>query len=128
MKNRAKCKLCGEILESFHRYDYVSCKCGEIAIDGGQDYFRCSAKDWRNFVRVDDFDNEIPVKIEGEPEVEENRPSETPQKLTKRERLDILDQMIKNFENLPSNAMLLPINHYDFCSFMLLVRSILSED
>ena len=63
MRNRAKCKLCNEVLESFHQHDYVSCKCGEIAIDGGQSYFRAFAKDWANFLRVDDEDREIEVRV-----------------------------------------------------------------
>ena len=54
MRNIAKCKLCSSIIESKHRHDYVSCLCGEISIDGGNDYHKCFAKDWRNFVRVDD--------------------------------------------------------------------------
>lgn len=63
MRNRAKCKLCNEILESFHQHDYVSCKCEEIAIDGGQSYFRAFAKDWANFLRVDDEGREIEVRV-----------------------------------------------------------------
>ena len=37
MRNRAKCKLCSSVIESYHRYDEVSCKCGEINISGGND-------------------------------------------------------------------------------------------
>ena len=38
--NRAKCKLCGKIIVSRHRHDFVSCDCGAIAVDGGNDYCR----------------------------------------------------------------------------------------
>ena len=54
MKNRAKCKLCNSIIESFHRHDYVTCACGEIAVDGGLDYFKVIARDYANFLRIDD--------------------------------------------------------------------------
>lgn len=38
--NRARCLLCNDIIESKHRHDYVSCKCGASAVDGGKDYLR----------------------------------------------------------------------------------------
>ena len=40
--NRARCKRCGETIESTFRHDFVSCKCGAIAVDGGTDYLRRS--------------------------------------------------------------------------------------
>ncbi len=45
-------------------------------------------------------------------------------KLTKKELLQMLEEMIKNIENLPPNAMLTPVNHYDLFSSLLLVLSI----
>ena len=45
--NRARCKLCGEILESKYTHDFEACKCFQktdgqkgIAVDGGQSYLR----------------------------------------------------------------------------------------
>lgn len=38
--NKAKCKACNEIIESTHRHDFVKCKCGSIAVDGGKEYIR----------------------------------------------------------------------------------------
>ena len=46
--NKAKCRLCGDIIESKHRHDYVECKCGEISVDGGKDYLRRGFKDYYN--------------------------------------------------------------------------------
>lgn len=43
-KNAIKCKLCGEIIESTYRNQYVSCKCGACSVDGGHDYLRRSYK------------------------------------------------------------------------------------
>jgi hypothetical protein len=40
IRNAAKCQHCGDVVESKHRHDYRSCKCGRIAVDGGQDYLR----------------------------------------------------------------------------------------
>ena len=38
--NKAKCLLCGEVLVSKHSHDYVTCKCGNLSIDGGNEYAR----------------------------------------------------------------------------------------
>lgn len=40
LRNRAKCKTCGEEIESHFRHDYQVCSCGAIAVDGGHDYLR----------------------------------------------------------------------------------------
>ena len=42
IKNIAKCLLCGDIVESKHRHDFVTCKCGNLSVDGGKDYFKRS--------------------------------------------------------------------------------------
>lgn len=40
IKNAIQCKLCGDVIESTHRHDYVECKCRACAVDGGHDYLR----------------------------------------------------------------------------------------
>lgn len=40
VRNMAKCKRCGDIIESKHKYDFVSCKCKAISLDGGREYQR----------------------------------------------------------------------------------------
>ncbi len=125
MKNRAKCKLCNSIIESFHSTDYVTCKCGEIAVDEGEGMI-CFARDFKNFVRVDDNGNEILVKIQDEfDEIMKNVPASPSEKLTKKEDLiNELDELIKGIERLPQQAMLSPITHADFCSLMMLLSAI----
>lgn len=39
IRNAARCKKCGTLLESKHRHDYVACPCGN-AVDGGLNYLR----------------------------------------------------------------------------------------
>ncbi len=124
MKNKAKCKLCSTIIESFHSTDYVMCNCGEIAVDGGSG-LKCYAKNWDNFLRLDDNGNEIIVTSE------ETLPKsllDNQSKPTKKELIDMLDEMVKNIERLPENAMSTPITHYDFVSLLLLLSSILRAD
>lgn len=40
IRNMARCKLCGEVIESRHVHDYVTCECGAIAVDGGREYLK----------------------------------------------------------------------------------------
>ena len=40
IRNRIRCKLCGDILESEHRHDFKTCKCGACSVDGGHFYLR----------------------------------------------------------------------------------------
>ena len=46
---KIKCKLCLDIIESKHRHDYVTCKCGKVGIDGGHDYLRVQFPANRSF-------------------------------------------------------------------------------
>jgi len=40
LHNRAQCKLCKDIVESKFRWDFVTCSCGALSVDGGHDYLR----------------------------------------------------------------------------------------
>lgn len=48
--NRAMCKLCGDVIESKSVHDFVQCKCGEILIDGGHEYFHRGANNLDNII------------------------------------------------------------------------------
>lgn len=39
-KNSVQCLTCMDIIVSRHRWDFVRCSCGAIAVDGGTDYLR----------------------------------------------------------------------------------------
>lgn len=39
-RNRARCRKCGDVIESKSRHDFVWCKCKAIFVDGGPDYER----------------------------------------------------------------------------------------
>jgi hypothetical protein len=58
-RNVAKCRLCGDIIESRHRHDFVRCKCGEIFVDGGLEYLRAGALDFNNFINLSETKEEI---------------------------------------------------------------------
>ena len=40
LPNKGQCARCLDVIESKHRHDFVSCECGLVSIDGGQDYQR----------------------------------------------------------------------------------------
>jgi len=45
MRNRIRCKECGDVIESTHRHDFKVCSCWDsngkgCGVDGGQDYHR----------------------------------------------------------------------------------------
>ena len=40
IRNAIRCLLCGDEIESASRHDYVRCRCGACAVDGGKDYLR----------------------------------------------------------------------------------------
>ena len=40
IKNAIRCNLCHDEIESTSRHDFVWCRCGACAVDGGHDYLR----------------------------------------------------------------------------------------
>ncbi len=124
MRNRAKCKLCGDIIESFHSTDLILCKCGEISVDGG-DSMRCAARDWKNFLRVDDEGNEVIVKIENYNEINsESNLNNNEKKISKKDLIYALEEMTKIYQSLNENAKLMPVTNYEMESVLSLLLSI----
>jgi len=46
IQNQIKCNKCDDVIYSAHRHDYVSCKCGNCAVDGGIEYLRRTGSDY----------------------------------------------------------------------------------
>lgn len=141
-KNRAKCKLCEEIIESKHSHDYVTCKCGEISIDGGPSTgdggscWRGRAKDYRNFLSIDNEGRVIGVThIEDEPikSIEEKEDNKELQEevfipLTRAQKVDELKRLREYSEGLPPAAQYQFVTETDFQRLLLVLESILRED
>jgi hypothetical protein len=49
IQNAVSCLACGDFIVSKHRHDFVTCTCGAVSVDGGQEYLR----------RVGDFTNAV---------------------------------------------------------------------
>jgi hypothetical protein len=59
IRNRAKCLKCGDIIESKYRHDFVKCSCGAIFVDGGNEYWRAGASDFKFFERIDNLGKKL---------------------------------------------------------------------
>lgn len=149
MRNRGKCKLCKDVLESFHEFDRVECSCGEVSITGGQVKFLVFAKDFANFLRIDDQDKEISVKIREKDEMEllecgasidsdsgdnnngnvdldgkgigeDLRPA-----FTRDELVATVDHLISYIDGLDSHRQLQPVSQIDLKGILSLIRDVL---
>ena len=40
IRNRIRCNHCGDVIESAYRWDFNTCRCGKVSVDGGKDYLR----------------------------------------------------------------------------------------
>lgn len=56
IKNAFRCNICGDEIESKHRHDFVTCKCGACSVDGGHDYLRRYCKKAGDFTDVSVFE------------------------------------------------------------------------
>ncbi len=63
IRNAVQCNLCGDIIESTYRHDFVTCKCGCCSIDGGLDYLRrsftCSRDDFTELSVLEDTEKSV---------------------------------------------------------------------
>ena len=87
---------------------------------------RCYAKDFNNFLRVDDEGNEITPKVINKEDVkplDKALMGETP-KPDKKELMFMMDNLISSIENLPKDAMTSPVTHYDLVSALFLIREL----
>lgn len=127
MNYRAKCRLCKTVIESKKNDDYITCACGEISIDYHyQGTTQFIAREWENFIRIDDEGNEVQFKVVEKDDISSAKPH--PKGISppsKDELFSMLNQMIKNYEELPPQAMGTPVTHYDLLSALLLLSAIL---
>lgn len=57
ISNKAKCTLCGHIVESKHIHDFRSCSCGNIHVDGGLEYLKRGVRgDWDTLVDLSEYE------------------------------------------------------------------------
>ncbi len=117
MKNRAKCKLCSSIIEVKNETDIFSCSCGEVSLDTQFGHCHASIKsDPSNLLMVDDEGNEIiPTRKRDDDAIEDVS------KLSKKDLLNMLDEMKKHIDDLPQHAQHAPVTHSDLASVLSLL-------
>ena len=49
-------------------------------------------------------------------------------KPSKKELIEMLEEMNKTIESLPPHALILPINHYDFSALLILLKALFEAD
>ena len=77
IQNAVTCLSCGDYIFSMHRHDFVTCTCGSISVDGGQEYLRrvgaidaCVDMSWS---LPDDVYNECAEVVEEAKETNRNK-------------------------------------------------------
>lgn len=133
--NRAKCALCGDIVESFFSYNEGVCKCGEVHVLGGDaQAFKTSSGNWNNLIYVDDIGNKICIenKDSGEKNPQQKSAGDSPSETlfegrSKKELIDELQEMIKSDAKLPDNAHIQSLNYVDLLRYMVVILDILKR-
>lgn len=118
MRNRAKCKLCGDTIESYANDDTIECSCGEITISGGNNKLITWAKDYANFLRIDDLDNEIEVKFVDKELIKEPKANESKESLYLE-----FKNLIEYYENMKLHQ----VTNKDLADFMRLLLLIMES-
>lgn len=57
--NAAECLKCGELIRSKNRHDYVTCRCGNLSVDGGSMYAKRVFKDAKKYVDLSVVFNDV---------------------------------------------------------------------
>jgi hypothetical protein len=55
IRNAAQCRKCGDLIVSKYRHDFVRCKCGAIAVDGGSAYLKRTGH-FSDFIEMSEFE------------------------------------------------------------------------
>lgn len=59
IKNMAKCLCCGDVVESTHRHDFKTCKCGKLSVDGGVAYLKRSFEKFEEWQELSEEEEDL---------------------------------------------------------------------
>lgn len=62
MRNRIKCAMCGDVIESTYTHDFKWCRCSTVAVDGGREYQRIVGR-LEHVILLHDDDSEHPLEL-----------------------------------------------------------------
>lgn len=117
----AKCKLCQSILNP-REGDYITCRCGEITLDGLKKAVVCE-KSIENYIEIDDNGNEIKEGSDKKESIESLY-----KKPCKQDLFVMLDEMIDGIERLPTAGLYAPCTNQDLVSALILISACLRAD
>lgn len=58
--NRARCRKCGDVIESRARHNLVQCSCGSLTVDGGQEYLRRQCGSFEGYEELSEIETAAP--------------------------------------------------------------------
>lgn len=132
MINRAKCKLCNDVIESHIHGHVVYCKCGTIAVmDGPALRTYAKGNDYGSyFLRVDDMGNEMVVQYKQDPtEVGQNEDDHEPEKgVSKKHLIEEFEANIKNAIDRPDHVLASFVTTDELLRFMIDILNIIKRD
>ena len=116
-RNRAKCGLCLQIIESLHAHDLQVCSCGEISLTGGTTYYKAICKDPKNLLLIDEDGHESTPTFE-------NKQAILPD-LKKEDLMSMLKLQIDTYDKMSVSERHSPVSTYELQSLAMLIYSIL---
>lgn len=105
--NKAKCKKCGDIIESKHIHNYVRCSCGSISVDGGRAYLKRGLLERDAIEEMSETVGEVILEIG-----QDDGGLEVILKVEHGSKDDVATQAIKGMQNLIDHAKI--TNHIIF--------------
>ena len=127
MRNRARCRLCQEVIESKVMNEWITCKCEEITINGGTELFAAKAKHIENFLRIDDDGNIIVPPVTNNSIPDQKELDITPTQ-SRKDLLDGLKDIVRTYDNMPPHAMHSFVTNVELQTFMLYVIGIFESE
>ena len=64
ISNKARCSICGDVVESKSTHDFQACSCGAIFVDGGHSYLRRGAKNFEDLEELSEYEEDGDSKKE----------------------------------------------------------------
>lgn len=85
-RNRARCRQCGDIIESTHRHHRVKCRCGTIELDGGTEVPRLIGAQLEDFL-------EHPLAVKYLKQLQNQQPESNNEGMTMNEYKSLLEKL-----------------------------------
>lgn len=123
MRNRIKCKLCQDVIESISGEE-VECSCKHIAVRGMWSNREILAIDFKNVIGIEDDGSESDINVI---ESRKNAPIIDDMKQPPTDVLFEITEMIRSFERLPPHATMQPLTQVDLFAVLLLMTKLVHE-